>query len=90
MGAESGSQRVLDAMDKGIRVDQIGEARENLRRHGIRAGLFLQFGYLGEEWADIEATVQMVRAVQPDDISFRLSRGSKLSKVTGATATILR
>ena len=40
MGAESGSQRILDAMDKGIRVDEIYQARENLRRNGIRVLLF--------------------------------------------------
>ncbi len=45
MGAESGSQRILDAMEKGARVEQIFEARENLKRNGIRVGLFLQFGY---------------------------------------------
>ncbi len=42
-------------MDKGTRVEQIYEARENLRRHGIRAGFFLQFGYPGETWSDIDA-----------------------------------
>jgi radical SAM superfamily enzyme YgiQ (UPF0313 family) len=73
MGAESGSQRILDAMEKGIRVAQIHEARENLRRHGIRACLFLQFGYLGEEWQDIESTIGLVRRVQPDDIGVSVS-----------------
>jgi len=73
MGAESGSQRVLDAMEKGIRVHQIAEARANLRRHGIRACLFLQFGYLGEDWDDIEHTIQMVRDVRPDDIGVSVS-----------------
>jgi radical SAM superfamily enzyme YgiQ (UPF0313 family) len=73
MGAESGSQRVLDAMEKGIRLDQVEEARENLRRHGIRACLFLQFGYLGEEWDDIESTIRLVRRVQPDDIGVSVS-----------------
>jgi anaerobic magnesium-protoporphyrin IX monomethyl ester cyclase len=65
MGAESGSQRILDSMEKGIRVEQIRQARENLRRHGIRACMFLQFGYLGEEWEDIEATVRLVRDTKP-------------------------
>lgn len=73
MGAESGSQRVLDAMEKGIRLDQVEDARENLRRHGIRACLFLQFGYLGEEWDDIESTIRLVRRVQPDDIGVSVS-----------------
>ncbi|MEO5926372.1 MAG: radical SAM protein [Bryobacteraceae bacterium] len=73
MGAESGSQRVLDRMEKGIRVEQIAEARANLAGHGIRACLFLQFGYLGEEWEDIEATIRMVRQVRPDDVGISVS-----------------
>src|SRR6202011_5175323 len=68
MGAESGSQRILDAMDKGTRVEHVYKARENLRRHGIRACFFLQFGYPGETWEDIESTIRMVRETQPDDI----------------------
>jgi anaerobic magnesium-protoporphyrin IX monomethyl ester cyclase len=73
MGAESGSQHVLDAMDKGIRVEQIYQARRNLSRHGIRAGLFLQFGYPNETWQDIEATIGMVRETRPNDIGVSVS-----------------
>ncbi len=73
MGAESGSQKILDAMDKGVRVEHIAEARGNLRRHGIRACFFLQFGYPGETWEDIELTVRMVRQTQPDDIGVSVS-----------------
>ncbi len=68
MGAESGSQKILDAMEKGTRVEHVYQARENLRRHGIRACLFLQFGYPGETWEDIQQTIDMVRKAQPDDI----------------------
>jgi anaerobic magnesium-protoporphyrin IX monomethyl ester cyclase len=73
MGAESGSQRILDGMEKGIRVEHVAEAAANLQRHGIRACLFLQFGFLGEEWEDIEATIQMVRDVRPDDVGISVS-----------------
>jgi anaerobic magnesium-protoporphyrin IX monomethyl ester cyclase len=73
MGAESGSQRILNAMEKGVRVEQIYRARENLRRNGIRACLFLQFGYRGETWEDIEATIRMVRETKPDDIGVSVS-----------------
>ena len=73
MGVESGSQRILDAMEKGTRVEHIYEARENLRRHGIRACFFLQFGYLGETSDDIEQTVRMVRETKPDDIGVSVS-----------------
>ena len=73
MGVESGSQKILDAMDKGIRVEQVLKARDNLRRHGIRACFFLQFGYPGEAWADIEKTIRLVRAARPDDIGVSVS-----------------
>jgi anaerobic magnesium-protoporphyrin IX monomethyl ester cyclase len=73
MGAESGSQRILDAMDKDIAVGDIRTARENLRAHGIRACLFLQFGYPSETWEDIRQTIAMVRAARPDDVGISVS-----------------
>jgi anaerobic magnesium-protoporphyrin IX monomethyl ester cyclase len=73
MGAESGSQKILDAMDKGTRVHQIVKARENLRREGIRACYFLQFGYPGETWKDIQNTIKLVRDTHPDDIGVSVS-----------------
>ncbi len=73
LGIESGSQRILDAMDKGTRVEQIAKARDNLRREGIRACYFLQFGYQGEEWEDIQKTVNLVRNTRPDDIGVSVS-----------------
>ena len=87
MGAESGSQRILDAMDKGQRVESIYQARENLRRHGIRACFFLQFGYPGEGWEEIEATIRMVRETQPDDIGVSVSYplpGTKFHQLVSA------
>ena len=73
MGVESGAQDVLDAMDKGTRLWQVHDARENLRRHGIRACYFLQFGYPGETWAEIEKTIALVRKTRPDDIGISVS-----------------
>jgi anaerobic magnesium-protoporphyrin IX monomethyl ester cyclase len=73
MGAESGSQQILDAMDKGIRVKDIFRAVENLRGQDIRACFFLQFGYPGETWSEIEETIRMVRENRPDDIGVSVS-----------------
>ncbi|HEX9029547.1 MAG TPA: radical SAM protein, partial [Anaerolineales bacterium] len=73
IGAESGSQKVLDAMEKGTRVEQIGEAARRLHEAGIRVGFFLQFGYPGEEMEDIQKTLQMVRDDCPDDIGISVS-----------------
>ena len=73
LGAESGSQKVLDAMEKGIRVDQIFHAAARLKAYGIRVSFFLQFGYPGEEWTDIEKTMEMVKKARPDDIGISVS-----------------
>ena len=73
MGAESGSQRVLDAMDKGLTVDQIRRAAQRLQHAGIQVGMFLQFGYPGEEWDDVQQTLALVREIAPDDIGVSVS-----------------
>jgi anaerobic magnesium-protoporphyrin IX monomethyl ester cyclase len=73
LGAESGSQKILDAMEKGTQVGQIYEAARRLRAAGIQVGFFLQFGYPGETWADIEQTLQMVRDCRPDDVGMSVS-----------------
>jgi anaerobic magnesium-protoporphyrin IX monomethyl ester cyclase len=68
IGAESGSQRILDAMHKGTRVADIAQARRSLGAEGIRVGFFLMLGYLGEELDDILATRALVESTRPDDI----------------------
>lgn len=73
MGAESGSQKVLDAMEKGLRVDDIRTASRLLKGAGIEVGFFLQFGYPGETWDDIEATLQLTRELEPADIGVSVS-----------------
>lgn len=73
VGAESGSQKILDAMDKGTTVDEIREATRLLKKHGVEVCFFLQYGYLGESRADIEATLRLVEELLPDDIGVSVS-----------------
>lgn len=73
VGAESGSQKILDAMDKGTQVEQIYEATRQLHTHGVKVAFFLQFGYPGESRADIDLTLRMVRDLLPDDIGISVS-----------------
>jgi len=73
IGAESGSQRILDAMEKGTRVDQIATATRLLHEAGVEVGFFLQFGYPGEIREDIDRTLAMVRTCAPDDIGVSVS-----------------
>ena len=73
VGAESGSQKILDAMDKGTKVEQIYECTSLLKKHGIKPCFFLQFGYLGETRDDIRATKKMLLELMPHDIGVSIS-----------------
>jgi anaerobic magnesium-protoporphyrin IX monomethyl ester cyclase len=73
MGVESGSQAVLNAMDKGITLSTVCTARRLLKDAGIRACFFLQFGYPGETWTELQETIRFVREMRPDDVGISLS-----------------
>ena len=66
IGSESGSQRILDAMDRGVKVEQVQEAVRMSRERGIQTGMFLMWGYEGEDLEDIEATIRHVSTSNPD------------------------
>lgn len=66
IGSESGSQRILDAMDRGVKVEQVQQAVALTRERGIESGMFLMWGYEGEELDDIEATIKHVSKTKPD------------------------
>lgn len=65
-GAESGSQRILDAMSRGVTRAEIADATRWCQKHGLQAGYFVMFGYPGEELQDIYETIAFVRDHQPD------------------------
>lgn len=73
IGAESGSQKVLDAMDKGTKVEQIYQSTQLMKSHGIHPCFFLQLGYPGEQKEDIELTLKMLRELMPHDIGVSVS-----------------
>ena len=66
IGSESGSQRILDAMQRGVKVDEVRWATHAAQRHGIEVGMFLMWGYDGETIDDIEATIEHVKVCNPD------------------------
>jgi anaerobic magnesium-protoporphyrin IX monomethyl ester cyclase len=73
IGAESGSQKVLDAMNKGTTVEEILTARSRLKSAGIRVGFFIQLGYIDEQLEDILATRDLLAFAQPDEIGVSVS-----------------
>jgi anaerobic magnesium-protoporphyrin IX monomethyl ester cyclase len=73
VGAESGSQKILDAMDKGTKVAQIAKATQLMKQHKIKPCFFLQFGYSNETYIDIKMTLKMLFELMPHDIGISVS-----------------
>jgi len=73
MGAESGSQKILDAMDKGTTIEQIFEATRLIKKFEMKPSFFIQFGYPGETKEDIEKTIKMINTLLPHDIGISVS-----------------
>lgn len=73
LGVESGSQKILDAMDKGSTVEAARAATRTLKAHGVRACWFIQLGYPSETWEDILSTRDLIREEQPDEIGVSVS-----------------
>ena len=66
IGSESGSQRILDAMERGVTAEEVRSAVAMCKSHGIKTGMFLMWGYEGEELSDVEATIEHVKNTAPD------------------------
>lgn len=65
-GSESGSQRILDAMDRKVKVKDVQEKTHLLQQYGIETGMFIMLGYHGETVQDIEETVSHLKISNPD------------------------
>jgi radical SAM superfamily enzyme YgiQ (UPF0313 family) len=87
IGSESGSQRILDAMQRGVSVEQVRRACKLAQAHGIQVGMFLMWGYEGEEFEDIAATVEHVKATNPEifftTVSYPIKGTGYFDKVRG-------
>lgn len=66
IGAESGSQRILDAMDRKTNIERVQEMTRLLQRQGIETGMFIMLGYEGETEEDLQATVEYLKKSNPD------------------------
>jgi len=73
MGAESGSQKILDAMDKGTTIEQIHASTKLIRKYGMKPSFFIQFGYIGETKEDIKKTIKMINELLPYEIGISVS-----------------
>ncbi|MEL6149538.1 MAG: radical SAM protein [Chloroflexota bacterium] len=66
VGAESGSQRILNAMERQTSIERVVDVVQLLQKYGIEAGMFIMLGYAGEDISDLEATVDALKRANPD------------------------
>jgi anaerobic magnesium-protoporphyrin IX monomethyl ester cyclase len=66
IGSESGSQRLLDQMKRGVKAEQIQAMTRLAKRYGIETGMFLMWGFEDENRDDIEMTIAHVKKANPD------------------------
>jgi anaerobic magnesium-protoporphyrin IX monomethyl ester cyclase len=90
IGAESGSQKVIDLMDRRVNVDQVREMIHLTKKHGIETGTFIMLGYPGETEEDIEETILHLKKSNPDHFTITVAypiRGTELYEEVEALQT---
>ncbi len=65
IGAESGSQKIVDAMDRRVKVETVREAIQKTNQLGIETGTFIMVGYPGEDEKDIAETIHHLKVANP-------------------------
>ncbi|MCH2195281.1 radical SAM protein [Kordia sp.] len=65
IGAESGSQKIIDAMDRRVDVDVVKTAIQKTNALGMETGTFIMVGYPGEDEQDINETIDYLKAANP-------------------------
>jgi radical SAM superfamily enzyme YgiQ (UPF0313 family) len=66
IGAESGSQKILDLMKRRTKAERVRDMVHLLHRYGIEVGMFIMLGYDGEDRTDLQATVEHLKEAGPD------------------------
>jgi len=90
IGAESGSQKVIDLMDRRVDVKQVREMILLTKKYGIETGTFIMLGYPGETEEDIEETIQHLKQSNPDYFTITVAypiRGTELYEEVEALQT---
>ncbi|MBN2757938.1 MAG: radical SAM protein [Bacteroidales bacterium] len=68
IGAESGSQKILDAMDRRVKIEQVIDAINYCKQKNIETGTFIMFGYPKEKIKDINLTIKYLKKAKPDSV----------------------
>lgn len=73
VGAESGSQKIIDAMDRRVDVVKTREMIQLVKKYGIEAGTFIMLGYPGETKEDIKETIRHLIHADPSQYTITVT-----------------
>jgi len=88
IGAESGSQKVIDLMDRRVDVNQVRDMIRMTRQKGMEAGTFIMLGYPGETEEDIRETVKHLKESNPDHFTITIAYPIKGTRLYGEVEAI--
>jgi radical SAM superfamily enzyme YgiQ (UPF0313 family) len=66
IGAESGSQRIIDKMDRKVDINVVKDMIQLTTKMGMESGTFIMLGYPTETMEDINLTIQYLKDANPD------------------------
>ena len=72
-GVESGSQKMLNTMKKGITLNQVEKAFRICRKVGIKTQAFFLFGIPGETWQTIDESIEFAKKIKPNSAQFAIA-----------------
>lgn len=90
IGAESGSQKVIDLMDRRVEVNQVRSMIRLSKLFGIESGTFIMLGYPGETEQDIRETITHLKTSDPDHFTITVAypiKGTELYQEVEANQT---
>lgn len=73
IGAESGSQKIIDAMDRRVDIDMVKKMILKTNKMGIETGTFIMVGYPGEDESDINKTIQYLKDANPTQYTITIA-----------------
>ena len=73
IGAESGSQKIIDLMDRRVDVNHVKKMIKDTNALGIETGTFIMLGYPGETEEDIFETIQYLKEANPSQYTITIA-----------------
>jgi radical SAM superfamily enzyme YgiQ (UPF0313 family) len=73
IGAESGSQRIIDLMKRQVDINKVAEMMQLTQQFGMEAGTFIMVGYPTETKEDIALTIDYLKQANPNQFTITVA-----------------